>query len=88
MRVCPYTLQLVVTPKEALMAGQEAPLPHNEEEGKSCLTHVALSHETPILPVIHYYSRVLILFLCAGNVLVEVGRMWVSSAKQAGLAAS
>lgn len=62
MRVCPYTLQLVVTPKEALMAGQEAPLPHSEEEGKSCLTHVALSHETPILPMIHYYSRVLILF--------------------------
>lgn len=48
MRVCQHTLQLVVTPKEALMAGQKAPVPHNEEQGRSCPTHVALSYETPI----------------------------------------
>lgn len=42
------------------------------------------SPETPIFTMSHYYSRVLILFVWAGNALVEVGRMWVSSVKQAG----
>lgn len=51
MRVCQYFLQLVVTPKEAVMAGQEAPVPHNEEQGRSCPTHVALTYKTTTLVV-------------------------------------
>lgn len=79
MRVCQYFLQLVVTPKEAVMAGQEAPVPHNEEQGRFCPTHVALNYKTTTLVVWLLFSLVI-----AGNALVEGGKIWVSSVKQAG----